>query len=199
MLTQPASFLAPASVKPLGARIAPQSALRRCQQLVVRAAQEGGGGEGNSKLPFLLDVNTRGGLLFVSTIGTGGVFGLYKLVVATGVDGLQAGATRMLDGVCMCVRLNGWLAGRSLCSFCSFAHPSIDPRAGIYVSVAMTLAMVGWTLSYIFRVANKDMTYVKQLKNYEDAVLAKRLEELEAEEVEALLEEVEKEGAPKAP
>lgn len=67
------------------------------------------------------------------------------------------------------------------------------------MSVAMTLAMVGWTLSYIFRVANKDMTYVKQLKNYEDAVLAKRLEELEAEEVEALLEEVEKEGAPKAP
>lgn len=111
MLTQPASFLAPASVKPLGARIALQSALCRCQQLVVRAAQEGGGEEGDSKLPFLLDVNTRGGLLFVSTMGTGGVIGLYKLVVATGVDGLQAGASAMLDGVCMWVRL----AGRSVC------------------------------------------------------------------------------------
>lgn len=58
----------------------------------------------------------------------------------------------------------------------------------------MTLAMVAWTLTYIFRVANKDMTYAKQLKNYEDAVLAKRLEELAEDEVQALLEEVEKEG-----
>lgn len=98
VVRKPASFLAPASVKPLGARVAPQSALQsRCQQqqpqqrqLTVRAAQEGGGEE--SKLPMLLDVNTRGGLLFVSTIGTGGVFGLYKLVVAAGVDDLQAGA-----------------------------------------------------------------------------------------------------------
>lgn len=54
--------------------------------------------------------------------------------------------------------------------------------------------MVAWTLTYIFRVANKDMTYAKQLKNYEDAVLAKRLEELAEDEVQALLEEVEKEG-----
>lgn len=44
-----------------------------------------------SKLPFLLDVNTRGGLLFVSTIGTLGVFGGYNLATAAGVDGLQAG------------------------------------------------------------------------------------------------------------
>lgn len=71
----------------------------------------------------------------------------------------------------------------------SFIHPFIHP--GIYISVFMTLAMVAWTLTYIFRVANKDMTYAKQLKNYEDAVLAKRLEELAEDEVQALLEEVE--------
>jgi len=105
---------------------------------------------------MLLDVETRGGILFVSTIGTAAVFGGYSVATALGVDGQQA---------------------------------------GIYISVAMTLGMVAWTVSYIFRVANKDMTYAKQLKNYEDAVLAKRLEELEEEEVEALLEEVEKEGA----
>jgi len=105
---------------------------------------------------MLLDVETRGGILFVSTLGTAAVFGGYSVATALGVDG---------------------------------------QKAGIYISVAMTLGMVAWTASYIFRVANKDMTYAKQLKNYEDAVLAKRLEELEEEEVEALLEEVEKEGA----
>lgn len=105
---------------------------------------------------MLLDVETRGGILFVSTIGTAAVFAGYSIATALGVDGQQA---------------------------------------GIYISVAMTLGMVAWTVSYIFRVANKDMTYAKQLKNYEDAVLQKRLEELEEEEVDALLEEVEKEGA----
>ena len=87
----------------------------RCQQeqqrrqLTVRAAQEGGE---ESKLPFLLDVNTRGGLLFVSTIGTGGVFGLYKLVVAAGVDGLQAGAS--VVRVCARRRLVG--SRKSVCA-----------------------------------------------------------------------------------
>lgn len=58
----------------------------------MRPAQEGGSeGENANKLPMLLDVETRGGILFVSTLGTLGVFGLYKLVVAAGVDGLQAG------------------------------------------------------------------------------------------------------------
>lgn len=121
-----------------------------------RLAADDSNNDNANKLPMLLDVETRGGILFVSTIGTAAVFGGYSVATALGVDGQQA---------------------------------------GIYISVAMTLGMVAWTVSYIFRVANKDMTYAKQLKNYEDAVLAKRLEELEEEEVEALLEEVEKEGA----
>ena len=58
----------------------------------MRSAQEGGSEGDASKLPMLLDVETRGGILFVSTLGTLGVFGLYKLVVAAGVDSLQAGA-----------------------------------------------------------------------------------------------------------
>ena len=28
---------------------------------------------------------------------------------------------------------------------------------------------VGWVGSYVFRVANKDMTYAKQLRSYEEA------------------------------
>lgn len=123
--------------------------------LTRRMATEDGPEKAN-KLPMLLDVETRGGILFVSTLVTAAIFAGYNVATALGVDGLQA---------------------------------------GIYISVAMTLGMVAWTFTYIFRVANKDMTYAKQLKNYEDAVLAKRLEELEEEEVEALMEEVEKEGA----
>uniref|UniRef100_A0A7S0WV90 Uncharacterized protein n=2 Tax=Pyramimonas obovata TaxID=1411642 RepID=A0A7S0WV90_9CHLO len=49
---------------------------------------------------------------------------------------------------------------------------------------------VAWTASYVFRVAKKDMTYVKQLKDYEDAVMAKRLEEMPEAEIEALLSEM---------
>jgi len=40
---------------------------------------------------------------------------------------------------------------------------------------------------------NKDMTYVKQLDNYEAAVMAKRLEELPETELAQMLAEVEAE------
>lgn len=40
----------------------------------------------------------------------------------------------------------------------------------------------------------QDMTYVKQLKEYEEAVMKKRLEELNETEVERLLGEVENES-----
>jgi hypothetical protein len=45
--------------------------------------------------------------------------------------------------------------------------------------------------TYIFRVATKDMTYAKQLRDYENAVLQKRLEELADDEIEALMQEIE--------
>jgi len=57
----------------------------------------------------------------------------------------------------------------------------------------VVLSIVLWTASYMFRVASKDMTYATQLKNYEDAVIAKRLEELEEDEVEALMDEISRE------
>jgi len=52
-----------------------------------------------------------------------------------------------------------------------------------------------WAFSYIFRVFSKDMTYSTQLKQYEDAVIQKRFEELEDDEVDALLGEIERESA----
>ena len=36
---------------------------------------------------------------------------------------------------------------------------------------------------YVLRVVNKDMTYATQLKDYEDAVISKRFEELQEDEV----------------
>jgi len=52
-----------------------------------------------------------------------------------------------------------------------------------------------WAFSYVFRVFSKDMTYSTQLKQYEDAVIQKRFEELEDDEVDALLGEIERESA----
>ena len=90
-------------------------------------------------------------------------------------------------------------------------------ETGITIGVGFTVfATVAWVSTYIFRVATKDMTYVsaktslavdnwkdralthkpydqaKQLKDYEDAVIAKRLEELDEDEVKALQEEIER-------
>ena len=63
--------------------------------------------------------------------------------------------------------------------------------SGVFVIGSILL----WTFSYIFRVFTKNMTYSTQLKQYEDAVIAKRFEELQDDEVEALLGEIEREEA----
>lgn len=59
--------------------------------------------------------------------------------------------------------------------------------AGVYMVGVCLL----WTFSYVFRVGTKDMTYSKQLKQYEDAVIAKRFEELQEDEVDALMTSLE--------
>ena len=65
-------------------------------------------------------------------------------------------------------------------------------KVGGYVGALFVLiSNVLWASTYIFRVANKDMTYAKQLKDYENAVLQKRLEELQDDEIDALMEEIE--------
>lgn len=69
-----------------------------------------------------------------------------------------------------------------------------ESQVGAYVGASFVLlSNVLWASTYIFRVANKDMTYAKQLKDYENAVLQKRLEELADDEINALMEEIEME------
>lgn len=56
-----------------------------------------------------------------------------------------------------------------------------------FVSV---FALVAWVSTYVFRVGTKGMTYAQQLRDYEDAVIQKRYEELTEEELAALSEEL---------
>lgn len=66
-----------------------------------------------------------------------------------------------------------------------------DVQVGAYVGASFVLiSNLLWASTYIFRVANKDMTYAKQLRDYENAVLQKRLEELGDDEITALMDEI---------
>ena len=65
--------------------------------------------------------------------------------------------------------------------------------AGIWSQALLVVGLIGWTLTYLFRVANNDMTYHQQLKDYEEAVLQKRLEEMTPEELEKIQAEIEEE------
>jgi hypothetical protein len=66
--------------------------------------------------------------------------------------------------------------------------------AGNWVQLIIFLGIcVGWVGSYLWRVANKQMTYVKQLEDYEEAVMRKRLEEMPETELENLYDQINKE------
>lgn len=79
-----------------------------------------------------------------------------------------------------------------------FAYGFMTDNLGWDVVLAGNVILVGyvgsitaaWTGSYVFRVANKDMTYAQQLRDYENAVIQKRFEELSEEEVDALMGEI---------
>ncbi|VXD14127.1 conserved hypothetical protein [Planktothrix serta PCC 8927] len=68
---------------------------------------------------------------------------------------------------------------------------SVD--AGIWSQAILVGGLVIWLLTYLLRVGSQKMTYNQQLKNYEDAVLQKRLEEMTPEELAQLQAEVEAE------
>jgi len=68
-----------------------------------------------------------------------------------------------------------------------------DVSAGIWSQVLLVGGVLGWTLSYLWRVSNANMTYHQQIKDYEEAVLQKRLEEMTPEELEKLQAEIEAE------
>jgi Protein of unknown function (DUF3007) len=66
-----------------------------------------------------------------------------------------------------------------------------DVNAGIWSQLVLVAIILGWSSTYIFRVANKNMTYDQQRKEYEDAVLQKRLDDLTPEELAKLQAEIE--------
>ncbi|GAB4545547.1 MAG: DUF3007 family protein [Pleurocapsa sp.] len=66
---------------------------------------------------------------------------------------------------------------------------SVD--AGIWTQTLLVVGLVGWSLTYLVRVGSKNMTYNQQLKDYEEAVLQKRLEEMSPEELAKLQDEIE--------
>ena len=68
-------------------------------------------------------------------------------------------------------------------------------NAGIWTQTILVGGLVVWLLTYLLRVTNSDMTYNQQLKDYEEAVLQKRLEEMTPEELAQLQAEVEREKA----
>ncbi len=65
--------------------------------------------------------------------------------------------------------------------------------AGIWSQAILVLGLVGWLLSYLFRFATGGMTYNQQLRDYEEAVLRKRLDEMTPEELEQLQTQIEAE------
>lgn len=70
-------------------------------------------------------------------------------------------------------------------------------NAGIWSQVLLVSTLVVWLVSYLTRVLSQKMTYNQQLKNYEDAVLQKRLEEMTPEELTQLQAEIEQENQAK--
>lgn len=64
--------------------------------------------------------------------------------------------------------------------------------AGNWVQLIIFLGIcVGWVGSYIWRVGTKQMTYVKQLEQYEDAVMRKRMDEMTDAEMQQMLQDLE--------
>ncbi len=68
-----------------------------------------------------------------------------------------------------------------------------DISAGIWAQALLVGGLLGWLLTYAFRAVTHTMTYNQQLKDYQEAVLQKRLEELTPEELAKLQAEIEQE------
>ncbi|MEC4806128.1 MAG: DUF3007 family protein [Jaaginema sp. PMC 1079.18] len=67
-------------------------------------------------------------------------------------------------------------------------------KAGIWSQAALVVVILGWLATYLFRVNGKNMTYHQQVREYEDAVMQKRLEEMSPEEIAKLQAEIETES-----
>lgn len=66
-------------------------------------------------------------------------------------------------------------------------------NAGIWTQTLLVVGLIGWSLTYLLRVGTKNMTYNQQLKDYEEAVMQKRLESMSPEELAQLKKEIQQE------
>ena len=83
-----------------------------------------------------------------------------------------------------------FLAGGAL--YLLFAVAGVDAtNAGIWSQAVFLLGLLGWVSTYLFRAATQNMSYMQQRKDYDEAVLKKRLEEMSEEELEQLQADVE--------
>jgi Protein of unknown function (DUF3007) len=64
-------------------------------------------------------------------------------------------------------------------------------EAGVWSQLLLVGGLVGWLLSYVFRVSGKKMTYHQQRRSYEEAFWQKKLDELSPEELAKLQAELE--------
>lgn len=78
--------------------------------------------------------------------------------------------------------------------YAGFQFAGLDQlNAGIWAQVVLVVGLVGWLVSYLVRAVTQKMTYNQQLKDYEDAVLQKRLDEMTPEQLAQLQAELEQE------
>lgn len=66
--------------------------------------------------------------------------------------------------------------------------------AGVWSQVVLVLGLLGWLTTYLYRAFTKTMTYNQQLRDYETAVLQKRLDEMTPEELAALQAELDQDS-----
>jgi Protein of unknown function (DUF3007) len=66
-------------------------------------------------------------------------------------------------------------------------------NAGIWSQLVLVAIILGWSFSYVFRVATKNMTYNQQRQQHEDAVIQQRFEDLTPEQLAKLQAEIEQE------
>ncbi|NJL00304.1 MAG: DUF3007 family protein [Spirulinaceae cyanobacterium RM2_2_10] len=68
--------------------------------------------------------------------------------------------------------------------------------AGVWSQLLLVGVVIAWLGTYLFRVSTQTMTYNQQLKDYEEAVLQKRLDAMSPEELAELQAEIERESQP---
>jgi formate hydrogenlyase subunit 3/multisubunit Na+/H+ antiporter MnhD subunit len=68
-------------------------------------------------------------------------------------------------------------------------------QAGIWSQVLLITGVILWISTYLFRVFTHKMTYHQQLKDYEEAVIQKRFEEMTDEEIAQLQAEIDQENS----